>query len=82
MTRILAHAQYEMPFGLVRFGLMGFGLMGSRLSRVYFTIYGKLPFDILSPQTRMGGIFQGLSGVVCQMDDVLIFGMDKEEHYM
>ena len=29
---------------------------------------------------RMSRILSELAGVVCQMDDVLIFGQDREEH--
>ena len=29
---------------------------------------------------RMFRILSGLAGVVCQMDDVLIFGQDREGH--
>lgn len=28
----------------------------------------------------MSSILHGLDGVLCQMDDVLVFGRDKEEH--
>ena len=31
-------------------------------------------------QPRMSAILEGLNGVLCQMDDVLIFGADEEEH--
>ena len=44
----------------------------------------KLPFGIASTpelfQKRMSKILSGLEGIVCQMDDVLIFGRTKEEH--
>ena len=46
--------------------------------------FNKLPFGIFSApehfQKRMSRIFSGLDGVLCQMDDVLIFGMDQAEH--
>jgi len=32
------------------------------------------------PQNRMSSVLQGLPGVVCMMDDVLIFGKDQGEH--
>ena len=31
-------------------------------------------------QKRMSQIISGLEGVVCQMDDVLVFGNDKTQH--
>ena len=61
----------------------------SRLLMTFITPYGrycfnKLPFGILSApehfQRRMSRILSGLPGVVCQMDDVLIFGRDRAEH--
>ena len=46
--------------------------------------FNKLPFGISSApehfQKRMSRIFSGLEGVHCLMDDVLVFGKDKEEH--
>ena len=43
-----------------------------------------LPFRIPSAlehfQKRMSKILKGLEGVQCQMDHVLIFGKDREEH--
>ena len=46
--------------------------------------FNKLPFGILSApgifQRRMNHIVEGLEGVVCQMDDMLVFGKDEEEH--
>ena len=42
----------------------------------------KLPFGISSApeyfQRHMSAILEGLEGVLCQMDDVLIFGANKE----
>ena len=29
----------------------------------------------------MNKILEGLDGVVCLVDDVLVFGADKDEHY-
>ena len=61
----------------------------SRLLTTFLTPYGrycfnKLPFGICSApehfQKRMNSILAGLEGVVCLMDDVLMFGKDKEEH--
>ena len=65
-----------------------------KLSRPKKTLYGpapygrycfnKLPFGICSApehfQKRMSQILEGLDGVLCQMDDVLLFGKNKEEH--
>ena len=61
----------------------------SRLLTTFITPFGrfcfnKLPFGISSApehfQKRMSNILSGLDGVVCQMDDVLVFGVDKTEH--
>ena len=46
--------------------------------------FNKLPFGISSApelfQRRMNQVLEGLDGVLCQMDDVLIFGANKAEH--
>ena len=46
--------------------------------------FNKMPFGISSApehfQKRMSRILEGLEGVLCLMDDVLVFGRDKEEH--
>ena len=46
--------------------------------------FNKLPFGVSSApelfQRRMSQILEGLDGVLCQMDDVLIFGSDKAQH--
>ena len=46
--------------------------------------FKKLPFGISSApeifQRRMSAVLEGLDGVLCHMDDVLIFGSSKEEH--
>lgn len=46
--------------------------------------FNKLPFGITSApelfQRRMNSMLSGLSGVLCLMDDVLIFGKDQAEH--
>ena len=46
--------------------------------------FKKLPFGISSApeifQRRMSPVLEGLDGVLCHMDDVLIFGSSKEEH--
>ena len=46
--------------------------------------FNKLPFGISSApehfQKRMSKILAGLEGVVCQMDDVLVFGSDRAQH--
>ena len=61
----------------------------SRLLTTFITSFGrycfnKLPFGISSApelfQRRMSTILEGLDGVLCQPDDVLIFGANKEEH--
>ena len=45
--------------------------------------FNKLPFGILSApehfQKRMSTVLEGLSGVLCLMDDVLIFGKHQNE---
>ena len=47
-------------------------------------LFNKLPFGIsCAPelfQSRMNKILDGLKGVVCQMDDVLVFGSNQAEH--
>ena len=61
----------------------------SRLLTTFITLYGrfcfnKLPFGISSApelfQKRMNVLLEGLDGVVCLIDDVLIHGKDQEEH--
>ena len=61
----------------------------SRLLTTFITPFGrycfnKLPFGIASApehfQKRMSRILEGLDGVVCQVDDVLIHGGSEEEH--
>ena len=61
----------------------------SRLLTTFLTPYGsycfnKMPFGICSApkhfQRQMEKILRGLQGVLCHMDDVLIFGRTKEEH--
>ena len=46
--------------------------------------FNKLPFGISSApehfQKRMSTILDGLTGVLCLMDDILIFGKDQKEH--
>ena len=46
--------------------------------------FNKLPFGISSApelfQKRMSKVLAGLEGVVCQIDDVLVFGKDQSEH--
>ena len=46
--------------------------------------FNKLPFGISSApelfQKRMGKMLAGLDGVVCLIDDVLVFAGDQEEH--
>ena len=47
--------------------------------------FNKLPFGISSApeifQRHMNHILEGLEGVVCQMDDILVFGKDEQEHH-
>ena len=61
----------------------------SRLLTTFITPFGcycfnKLPSGISSApehfQNRMSNILKGINGVVCQMDNVLVFGSTKEEH--
>ena len=61
----------------------------SRLLTTFITPFGrfcfnKLPFGISSApelfQKRMGKLLEGLEGVVCHMDDVLVVGKDVEQH--
>ena len=61
----------------------------SRLLTTFITPFGrycfnKLPFGISSApehfQKRMSAILERTHGVVCQMDDVLVFGSTQEEH--
>lgn len=61
----------------------------SRLLTTFLTPYGrfcfnKLPFGVsCAPelfQKRMINILEGLKGVVCQIDDVLVFGATRKEH--
>ena len=46
--------------------------------------FRKLPFGISSApelfQRRISQVLEGLAGVLCHMDDVLIFGATQEEH--
>jgi len=46
--------------------------------------FNKLPFGISSApehfQKRMSTILDGLAGILCLMDDILIFGKDQKEH--
>ena len=60
----------------------------SRLLTTFITPQGrycfnKLPFGISSApehfQKRMSRILNGIEGVLCQMDDVLVFGKDQSE---
>ena len=64
-------------------------LRNRRLLTTFITPFGRfhfneLPFGISSApehfQKRMSAILSGLDGFVCQMDDVLVFGKDQEEH--
>ena len=68
---------------------MGFGRSLLPLTPTFITPYGrycfnKLPFGITSApehfQKQMCKILSGMEGVLCQMDDVLIFGKDEAEN--
>jgi hypothetical protein len=61
----------------------------SRLLTTFITPFGrfcfnKLPFGISSApeyfQKRMSSMLEGLDGFISQIDDVLIFGKDQDEH--
>ncbi|KAL5006376.1 hypothetical protein ScPMuIL_015182 [Solemya velum] len=61
----------------------------SRLLTTFITPFGRycfnrLPFGISSApeyfQKRMTQLLDGISGVVCQMDDVLVYGSTQLEH--
>ena len=61
----------------------------SRLLTTFITpsgrfCFNKLPFEISSAwehfQKRMSAVLSGLHGVLCQMDDVLVFGKDRAQH--
>ena len=43
-----------------------------------------MPFGISSApehfQKRMSCILEGIEGVVCQIDDILVFGKDQDQH--
>ena len=61
----------------------------TRLLTTFITPFGrycfnKLPFGISSApehfQCRMNEILEGQEGVLCHMDDVLIFGRNQQEH--
>ena len=61
----------------------------SRLLKTFFTPFGrysfnKLPFRISSVpelfQRRMNKLLEGLEGVLCHMDDVLISGRNRSQH--
>ena len=62
----------------------------SQLLTTFITPHGrycfrKLPFGISSApelyQRRMSQILSGLDGIVCHIDDVLIYGSTQEEHH-
>ena len=61
----------------------------SALLTSFITPYGqycfnRLPFGITSApehfQKRMSAILKGIEGVVCLMDDILVFGKNQQEH--
>ena len=62
----------------------------SQLLTTFITPFGRycfntMPFGILSApehfQKRMSCILAGIDGVLCLMDDVMVFGKDKEQHF-
>ena len=46
--------------------------------------FNKLPLGISSAltffQKQMNAIFKGLPGILCHLDDVLVFGKDCQDH--
>ena len=61
----------------------------SRLLTTFITPFGrfcfnKLPFGICSAlehfQKQMSRILEGVEGVVCQIDDVLVYGSNQDDH--
>ena len=61
----------------------------SALMTTFLTPFGRycfnrLPFRITSAleifQNRMSTILNGISGTVCQMDDILVYGENQEDH--
>ena len=46
--------------------------------------FNRLPFGITSApehfQRRMSALLEGIEGVVCMMDDVLVHGKDQDQH--
>ena len=61
----------------------------SSLLTLFLTPFGRycfnhLPFGITSApehfQWRMSALLDGLEGVVCMIDDVLVYGMDQDKH--
>ena len=61
----------------------------SRLLTTFITPYGrycfnKMPFGISCAaehfQRRISQILEGLPGVVCLFDDILIYGQDEKQH--
>ena len=46
--------------------------------------YNHLPFDIASApehfQCRMAEVIEGLEGVICHRDNLLVWGTDQEQH--
>ena len=61
----------------------------SALLTTFITLFGRfcfnrLPFGITSApeyfQKRISELLQGLSGVVCMMDDILVHGRTQDEH--
>ena len=64
---------------------------GSRLFTTFITPWGRfafkrMPFGISSApeffQREMEKILEGVEGVVCMMDDILVFGTDETEHWV
>eukprot|EP00731_Ephydatia_muelleri_P019117 Em0011g1157a len=68
---------------------VGFGRSPCQNGPIFITPYGrycfnKMPFGISSApehfQKRMSRILEGIEGVVCQIDDILVFGKDQDQH--
>ena len=61
----------------------------SRLLTTFITPFGRycfnrLPFGISSApeifQKKMSAVLEGIPGVLCHLDDVLVYGKDSQEH--
>ena len=63
---------------------VGSGNLNSFSQQVWTVLFYKLPFGISSApeifQCCMSEVLSGLPGVLCHVDDVLVFGKDRIEH--